>query len=115
MYYENFERLCKTNSAKLQMDEVLERLQRLVNLEIDKRHCTVKKFAIDCEISYNEMRLIVNGNIRDIRLSTIFQICMNTDINICDLFIVGELECIFNNITITYQGQRYSTRVSRYR
>jgi len=97
------------------MDEVLERLQRLVSLEIDKRHCTVKKFAIDCEISYNEMRLIVNGNIRDIRLSTIFQICMNTDINICDLFIVGELECIFNNITITYQGQKYSTRVSRYR
>lgn len=100
------------------MEEVLGRLRRLVNLEINNHNYTIKGFAVRCEISYTEMREIVNGQTSDIKLSTICQICNNSNISFADVFVENEsdLQRMINKVTILFENtDRYSVKLLRYR
>lgn len=97
------------------MDNYLERLRSLVNNEISENHYTIKGFATRCGISYEEMRLICNGNLNDIRLSTITQICSNSSISLYNVFFENLLDGIASSVIVLYQDERYNVRLSRYR
>lgn len=73
------------------MKNYLEKLQTLVNREISDRGCTIKAFSVKCEVSYEEMRKICNGEINDIKASTVEKICDNSKFSINDIFSSQEL------------------------
>jgi DNA-binding Xre family transcriptional regulator len=97
------------------MEEVLERLQTCVNREIATNNYTIKGFSVRCGISYEEMRLITNGKIKDVRLSTIYQICSNSNIDMMDIFNRNDIENIFNQITLSCNNTRYGIKLLKYR
>ena len=96
------------------MEEVLERLRICVNQEITANNYTIKGFSVRCGISYEEMRLITNGRIKDVRLSTVYQICVNSNIDILDIFNEKDFEKLFSDITLLYKNNRYSIGLSKY-
>lgn len=97
------------------LDEVLDRLRACVNREICEKHYTIKGFSVRCGVSYEEMRLIVNGRLKDVRLSTIFQICENSEIQIIDIFYENEVESIVSGMVLLNRGSKYRVRLLRYR
>lgn len=91
------------------MKEILKRLQELVNYEINRTNDTIMSFSVKCEISYQEMRRIVNGTARDIKISTICKICSHTEIKMMDVILTRE----DLDIIVRYQNERYNVKVRR--
>lgn len=72
------------------MEGVLNRLADLVLAEMRKRKCSIKCFAELCGVRQEEMRLLVNKQKNDVRLSIMWKICENSGIRFSDIF---EIEC----------------------
>lgn len=67
---------------------VTERLMGLVNKELLESGYSIKSFSTKCEISYDEMRRIVNGSLVEPKISTIEKICENSTITLSDVLCV---------------------------
>lgn len=67
---------------------VTERLMGLVNRELLESGYSIKSFSTKCEISYDEMRRIVNGSLVEPKISTIEKICENSTITLSDVLCV---------------------------
>lgn len=72
------------------MEGILNRLADLVLAEMRKRKCSIRCFAELCGVRPEEMRLLVNREKNDVRLSIMWKICENSDIRFSDIF---EAEC----------------------
>lgn len=76
--------------------------------EMEKRRYSIRCFAELCGVRTEEIRLIVNKQKRDVRLSVIWKICKNSEIRISDIF---EIECAeeFNieNYILTNGKEKY--------
>ena len=73
--------------CKFKMEEYLRRLSDLILMEIGRKNQSCVCFAELCGISRNEMSDIINQKKKDLRLSTIFRICENSDIKLEDVFL----------------------------
>ena len=84
-----------------------ERLTHLVNKELNENGYSIRSFSSKCEISYEEMRRIVNGEKIDPRLSTVEKICKNSEI---DIFDVLDSPCELDNASmlVVFHGRRFS-------
>lgn len=84
-----------------------ERLTHLVNKELKENGYSIRSFSSKCEISYEEMRRIVNGEKIDPRLSTVEKICKNSEI---DIFDVLDSPCELDNASmlVVFHGRRFS-------
>lgn len=87
------------------MEEYLKRLSDLILMEIGKKNQSCVCFAELCGISRNEMSAIINQKKKDLRLSTIFSICENSDIKMEDIF-VKNANCP-KNAYLIMDGERY--------
>lgn len=93
------------------MEEVLNRLADLILEEMEKRKCSATYFADFCGISRNELGKIVNRQKKDIRLSTVWNICENSGIRFSDIF---EIECAaefsIENYILTNGKEKYAIK-----
>lgn len=76
------------------MEEILNRLAKLVLSEMEKTGQSATCFAELCGINRNELGFIINRRKKDVRLSVIWNICENSNINFSDVF---EVECLQKN------------------
>ena len=72
------------------MEGILNRLSDLILEEMKRRKCSIRCFAELCGVRPEEMRLIVNCQKKDVKLSIIWKICENSEIRLSDIF---EIEC----------------------
>ena len=100
------------------MDEYLKRLSELILIEIGKENQSCVCFAELCGISRNEMSAIINQKKKDIRLSTIVNICENSNIRIEDIFSDqernAEIKNRMRNAYIVINGTRFSIELKEY-
>lgn len=93
------------------MEGILNRLSDLILKEIEKRKCSIKCFAELCGVRQEEMRLLVNKQKNDVRLSIMWKICENSEIRLSDIF---EIECSeeFNleNYILTNGKEKYAIK-----
>lgn len=86
----------------------MNRLADLILREIERKGCSATCFAELCGINRNELGQIVNRQKNDIRLSVIWRICENSEIQFSDVF---EIECTreFNieNFILTNGHKKY--------
>jgi len=90
------------------MTDTIRRLQMLVNQEIVNKGYTIKAFAVTCEVSYEEMRKICNGQIVDIRMSTLEKICSQSDFDIQEIISKDGESILKHNIRMMMDGDVYS-------
>lgn len=90
------------------MEGILNRLADLVLAEMRKKKCSIRCFAELCGVRPEEMRLLVNREKKDVRISVICKICENSEIRFSDIF---EIECAeefsIKNFVLTDGHQRY--------
>lgn len=93
------------------MEGILNRLSDLILEEMKKRKCSIKCFAELCGVRQEEMRLLVNKQKNDVRLSIMWKICENSDIGFSDIF---DIECAeeFNpeNYILTNGKEKYAIK-----
>lgn len=94
-----------------EMEGILNRLADLILREIERRGCSATCFAELCGINRNELGQIVNRQKNDIRLSVIWRICENSEIQFSDVF---EIECAeefdIENYVLTNGRAKYALR-----
>lgn len=95
------------------MEGILNRLVDLILEEMGKKKCSIRCFAELCSVRPEEMRLIVNRQKKDVRLSVIWKICENSDIRISDIFEVkcAEEFCL-ENYVLTNGHDKYILKKS---
>ena len=91
--------------CKFKMEEYLKRLSDLILMEIGKKNQSCVCFAELCGISRNEMSAIINQKKKDLRLSTIYNICENSDIRLEDIFTAKKRKPRETYLVI--EGQKY--------
>ena len=64
----------------------MERLSRLILAEMKKKNQSCLQFSELCGVGRNIVEDIINQKKKDVKLSTIVNICKNSDIQICDIF-----------------------------
>lgn len=53
--------------------------------KINKGNYSIRQMSVKCEISYENLRAILNGERKDISVSTLLKICANTGMAINNL------------------------------
>ena len=95
------------------MDKYLKRLSELILIEIGRKNQSCVCFAELCGISRNEMSEIINQKKKDIRLSTIYNICENSDIRLEDIFTAEKREP--RETFLVMDGERYLVELHKVR
>lgn len=99
------------------MKEIMERFSRLISEEMEKKNQSCVQFSELCGVGRNIVGDIINGKKEDVKLSTVVNICANSDIRIEDIFsITGDcgIETMLKNAYIVLEGKRYSIQLKKY-
>lgn len=97
----------------MKTEKVLENLKIEIYRQISKNNYSLKRFAIICEISYENLLDILYGKRSDIRLSTLLKICDNAGIdilNVLDIEIPEKIRISVKSGGIEFSGEIQNVR-----
>lgn len=82
------------------MNQLIKTLSEYVNKEMQTYNYSIREYSLRCDVSYNVMRKISNGQATNLLLSTIQKICDNSHFDISNLIIqdISREEQLINNI-----------------
>ena len=81
-----FERTFFAKTRNNEMEEIMERLAILILHEMEKNNQSCLRFSELCGVGKDVVGGIINRKKKDVKLSTIINICENSDIKLEDIF-----------------------------
>ena len=95
----------------------MERLSRLILAEMKKKNQSCLQFSELCGVGRNIVEDIINQKKKDVKLSTIVNICKNSDIQICDIFCTESdkksFKYLLNGAYVVINGERFSIELKK--
>ena len=100
------------------MEEILERLSKLILREMEINNQSCLRFSELCGVGKDVLGGIINKKKKDVKLSTIVNICENSNIQIEDIFSDrernAEIKNRMRNAYIVINGTRFSIELKEY-
>lgn len=101
------------------MKEIIKRLTKCVNEEMNTYGYSIKDYSEKCEVSYSVMRKISSGKANDALLSTIEKICDNSHFEMDDVFarpLEIDIEKILSKVILVHNNkERYTISASKFK
>lgn len=89
----------------MDIKEVMENLKNEMWGKINENDFTLTQFAIRCDMSYGNLRRILNGDSKDISASMLLNICENADIKIEKIFDIPDFDFKKIEFIVKYDGK----------
>lgn len=87
------------------MNEIIDKFAMLILREMEKNNQSCLQFSELCGVGRNIVADIINGKKKDVKLSTIYNICENSDIRLEDIFTAEKREPLETYLVM--DGERY--------